>query len=58
VCENFISALQQLRLTYTTDDADRQQLMEALKQVEGYCKSLSRVLEGRDEPLPSDITEE
>jgi ParB family transcriptional regulator, chromosome partitioning protein len=58
VCENFVSSLQQLKLTYTTDDADRLQLREALKQVEAYCKSLSRALEGRDEPQPSNVTEE
>jgi hypothetical protein len=58
VCETFLSSLQQLKLTYTTDDADRQQLREALKQVEEYCKSLSRALEGRDEPKPQDVAGE
>jgi hypothetical protein len=57
-CETFISALQQLKLTYTTDDTDREQLREALKQVEAYCKSLSRALEGRDEPKPQTVVEE
>ena len=57
-CETFISALQQLKLTYTTDDTDREQLREALKQVEAYCKSLSRALEGRDEPKPQPVVEE
>lgn len=58
ICENFLSALQQLKLTYTTDDADREQLQEALKQVESYCRSLSRALEGRDEPKPQNVAEE
>lgn len=58
LCENFLAALQQQRLTYTTDDADRQQLRDALKQVEAYCKSLHRALEGRDEPLPRDVDAE
>jgi ParB family chromosome partitioning protein len=57
LCENFVSSLQQLRLSYTTEDADRQQLREALRQVEAYCKSLYRALEGRDEPLPRDVPE-
>ena len=57
-CETFISALQQLKLTYTTDDTDREQLRAALKEVEGYCKSLYRVLEGRDEPKPRNVAEE
>jgi hypothetical protein len=50
--------LQQLKLTYTTDDTDREQLREALRQVEAYCKSLSRALEGRDEPKPQPVVEE
>lgn len=58
VCETFLSSLQQLKLTYTTDDADRQALREALRQVEAYCKSLSRALEGRDEPKSQNAVEE
>ncbi len=57
-CENFLSTLQQLKLVYTTDDADRAQLRDALKQVEAYCDSLSRALEGRDEPKPQNVAEE
>jgi ParB family transcriptional regulator, chromosome partitioning protein len=58
VCETFITALQRLKLTYTTDDAERQQLRASLKTVEDYCKSLHRALEGRDEPLPKEVGEE
>ncbi len=57
-CESFLSTLQNLKLTYTTDDSDRQELRDALKQVEEYCKSMSRALEGRDEPLPKNVSEE
>lgn len=58
VCESFLSSLQKLKLTYTTDDSDRQLLREALKQVEEYCKHLSRALEGRDEPKPEEVANE
>jgi hypothetical protein len=57
VCDNFLASLQRLRLTYTTDDADRDQLGKALRHVEAYCKSLYRALEGRDEPLPKEVSE-
>jgi ParB family transcriptional regulator, chromosome partitioning protein len=57
-CQDFLASLQRLKLTYTTDDADREQLLEALKQVQAYCKSLSRALEGRDEPKPQNVAEE
>ena len=49
-CADFLSTLSKLRLTYMTDDADRRELREALKEIEAYCKSLRRALEGRDEP--------
>jgi ParB family transcriptional regulator, chromosome partitioning protein len=58
VCDNFITSLQRLKLTYTVDDTEREQLRASLKEVEGYCKSLRRALEGRDEPLPRDVGEE
>jgi ParB/RepB/Spo0J family partition protein len=58
VCENFIASLQRLKLTYTVDDTERELLRASLKQVEAYCKSLHRALEGRDEPLPKDVGEE
>ncbi|MGA8541512.1 MAG: ParB N-terminal domain-containing protein [Terriglobales bacterium] len=57
VCDNFLASLQRLRLTYTTDDADRDQLRKALRHVEAYCKSLYRALEGRDEPIPKELAE-
>jgi len=57
VCDNFIASLQRLKLTYTTDDTDRQLLRASLKKVEDYCKSLHRALEGRDEPLPREVPE-
>lgn len=58
VCESFITALQRLKLTYTTDEVDRNQLRAALQEVQAYCKSLYRALEGRDEPLPKEVGEE
>lgn len=56
-CETFLASLQKLKLVYITDDADRHELREALKNVEAYCKSLYRALEGRDEPLPKEVDE-
>lgn len=56
-CENFLASLQRMKLTYITDDADRNDLRKALRQVEEYCRSLYRALEGRDEPLPTKADE-
>ncbi len=50
ICEDFLRQLQSLKLSYTTDDADRQQLREALGQVEAYCKALSEALYGTESP--------
>jgi len=57
-CENFLASLQKMKLAYITDDSDRHELRQALKQVEAYCRSLYRALEGRDEPLPKEVDEE
>jgi ParB family chromosome partitioning protein len=56
-CENFLAILQKMKLTYITDDSDRHELRQALKQVEAYCKSLYRALEGRDEPPSKELDE-
>lgn len=50
LCEDFVKGLQALKLTFTTDDTDRFQLRKALLEVEKYCKSMARALEGRDDP--------
>jgi ParB family chromosome partitioning protein len=50
VCTDFLSTLQKLKLSYTADDTDRQQLRSALIDVERYCESLRRTLEGSDDP--------
>lgn len=50
MCSDFIATLQKLRLSFTSDDIDRQQLRSALTDVERYCKSLTRALEGSDDP--------
>jgi ParB family chromosome partitioning protein len=49
-CESFLSHLQQLRLAFTTEDADRAQLRAALNNVRAYCKSLEQALAGTDSP--------
>jgi ParB/RepB/Spo0J family partition protein len=50
VCTRFLSTLQRMKLSHTTDDGDRRQLRDALDQVEHYCDSLRRALEGSDDP--------
>jgi ParB-like chromosome segregation protein Spo0J len=49
-CENFLSQLQQLKLTFTTDADERQNLRKALVQVREYCDSLEQALKGSDDP--------
>jgi predicted nucleic acid-binding Zn-ribbon protein len=49
-CEDFLQQLQRYKLTYTTDDNERNALRKALHQVREYCKSLERALEGSDDP--------
>lgn len=49
-CENFLEQLKKFKLTYTTDEAERQNLRKALKNVQAYCESLERALEGSDDP--------
>lgn len=54
-CDAFLSQLQQLKLTYTADDDERQSLRLALKQVQAYCSSLEHALEGGNDPeIPRD----
>jgi ParB family chromosome partitioning protein len=50
VCSEFVEKLQSLRLRYTADDNDREQLREALDKVEAYCKRLSEALAGSEAP--------
>jgi ParB/RepB/Spo0J family partition protein len=50
VCEDFTRQLQSLKLSYTTEDSDRQKLQEALDKVEAYCKALSDALSGTESP--------
>ncbi|MGA8580450.1 MAG: hypothetical protein WB579_17320, partial [Bryobacteraceae bacterium] len=50
VCEDFLSQLRKLKLTFTADDDERQVLREALQQVRKYCKSLEQALKGSDDP--------
>lgn len=49
-CEGFLSELQRFRLTYTSSDEERKNLRSALRNVQAYCESLERALEGRDDP--------
>ena len=49
-CEYFLNQLQRFKLRYTTDDADRAALSEALIEVREYCRSLEQALKGSDDP--------
>lgn len=49
-CEDFLRQLQKLKLTFTSDDDERQNLRAALRQVREYCKSLEQALRGSDDP--------
>jgi ParB family transcriptional regulator, chromosome partitioning protein len=49
-CEGFLTELQRFRLTYTSNDEERRNLREALRQVQAYCESLENALDGRDDP--------
>lgn len=49
-CQSFLTQLSQLKLTYTADDEERQNLRSALKEVRAYCKSLEQALTGTDDP--------
>ena len=49
-CEEFLSQLRKFKLTYTTNDDERQVLRKALREVRDYCKSIERALEGSDDP--------
>jgi ParB family chromosome partitioning protein len=49
-CEAFTNQLQSLRLSYTTEESDREKLRDALEKVEAYCKTLSEALSGTDSP--------
>ena len=54
-CEGFIAQLQKFKLTYTTDDEERKNLRQALRDVRAYCKSLEQALTGSDDPeVPHD----
>jgi ParB family transcriptional regulator, chromosome partitioning protein len=53
ICEDFTNQLQSLKLSYTTEDSDREKLHEALEKVEAYCKALSEALSGTDSPETS-----
>ena len=55
-CDEFLNQLRKLKLTYTTDDGEREQLGAALRRVHEYCKSLEEALLGSDDPkAPHDI---
>lgn len=55
-CDEFLNQLRKLKLTYTTDDGEREHLREALRRVQEYCKRLEEALLGSDDPKgPNDI---
>ena len=49
-CESFISQLQRFKLRYTSDDEERTNLRNALRQVRDYCQNLEQALTGSDDP--------
>jgi hypothetical protein len=49
-CEEFISRIKKLKLKYIADDADRNKLRAALKNVRILCMSLDASLRGSDDP--------
>lgn len=49
-CQTFVAQLQKFKLTCTTEDDERKNLREALRQVREYCKSLEEALKGTDDP--------
>ena len=49
-CEGFISQLQRFKLGYTSDDEERANLRNALRDVRDYCESLEQALRGSDDP--------
>jgi len=49
-CDSFIAQLQKFKLTYTTDEEERNNLRKALRHVRDYCDSLEQALVGSDDP--------
>jgi len=49
-CEEFIFRIKKLKLKYIADDADRNKLRAALKNVWNLCMSLDASLRGSDDP--------
>lgn len=49
-CEEFVSRLRRLKLTYIADDDDRSALRTALQDVRIFCMSLEQILGGTDDP--------
>lgn len=54
LCEQFIAQLQQLRLSNTSEAADRRSLVNALSEVRSYCKSLVQHLRASEDPETTD----
>lgn len=49
-CDSFIAQLRKFKLTYTTDEEERNNLRVALRHVRDYCDSLEQALVGSDDP--------
>jgi hypothetical protein len=49
-CEGFIAQLKKFKLTHISDEDERKNLGEALRQVRDYCNSLEQALVGSDDP--------
>ena len=49
-CEQFVIGLQQLRLSNTSEPAERKALLAALAEVRTYCKSLIQHLRASEDP--------
>jgi len=49
-CDEFLGQLKKFKLKYTTDEDERKNLRNALKQVREYCEGLEEALKGDDDP--------
>lgn len=54
-CSEFVVALENLKLRFTTDEQERKDLRKALRGVQKFCLTLEHMLQGSDDPaIPQD----
>ena len=49
-CDEFVDRLEKLKLRYTADDDERNNLRDALRKVQRYCLTMEQILRGSDDP--------